>query len=94
MSLRSIKYVTQSETLDPMYDTFFIDATAGNITFTLKNIDNDGEQYWIKRTDSSSNTVTVPGYNSSQTIEGQLSINLNPNDKMIATSTDNVWYYF
>jgi hypothetical protein len=95
MSLRAIKYVTASETLDPTYDTFFIDATSGNITFTLKNITNDGEIFWIKRTDTSTNTVIAQGYNSSQTIEGQTSVPLNPGNRAAIISTlPSIWYYF
>jgi hypothetical protein len=95
MSLRAIKYVTASETLDPTYDTFFLDASSGNITFTLNDITNDGEIYWIKRTDTSSNTVIVQGYNSSQTIEGQTSVPLNSGDRAAIISTlTNIWYYF
>lgn len=100
MSLRAIKYVNQSETLDNSYDTFLIDASGGNITFTLSNILNDGENYWIKRVDSSSNTVTIVGYDVSQTIEGQTSLNLTPGARTIVISSFNsnassyVWYYF
>lgn len=100
MSLRSIKYVAQSETLDPGYDTFLINASEGNIIFTLSDIINDGESYWIKRIDSSSNTVTVEGYTESQIIEGQTSINLTPGARIIVVSSYNaatdtyVWYYF
>lgn len=99
MSLRAIAYITDSETLDTTYDTFLIDATtatgATGLIFTLDDIQNDGENYWIKRIDTSSNIVTVQGFNSSQTIEGQPSITLNPGDRIIVISTDaGVWYYF
>lgn len=95
MSLRSIKYVTETESLDTGYDTFLIDASGGNITFSMHNIQNDGEQYLIKRTDSSGNTVTVQGFDSSQTIEGEVSITLNPGDNFLIVSTDSTnWVYF
>lgn len=100
MSLRSIKYVNQSETLDNNYDTFLIDASSGNITFTLSDILNDGENYWIKRVDSSSNTVNIVGYDVNQTIEGQTSLNLTPGARTIIissydiTASNYVWYYF
>lgn len=98
MSLRAIKYVTSDETLDPNYDTFLIDATnvtGGTLTFTLDDIQNDGENYFIKRTDNSGNTVVITGFNPSQTIEGQTSITLTPGARVIVISTDaGVWYYF
>ena len=94
MSLRAIKYITSSDTLDTDYDTFFIDATGGNITFTLCNIENDGENFWIKRTDNSLNTVTIQGYTNTQTIENQTSLALLPGVRIIVISTNNVWYYF
>lgn len=98
MSLRAIKYVTESETLDRGFDTFLIDATnatgATGLVFTLPQIENDGENYWIKRIDNSINTVTVVGTNG-QTIEGSSSITLNSGQRIIIVSTDdNVWYYF
>ena len=94
MSLRSIRIVTATETLDNTYDTFLLDASSGNITFTLSNIGNNGENYAIKRIDNTGNTITVQGYDSSQTIEGQVSLTLNPLDKINILSYNTVWYYF
>lgn len=89
MSLRAIAYITSSTALDTGYDTFLIDASGGNITFTMNEIGNDGETYMIKRTDNSSNTVTVQGFDSSQTIDGQTSISVDPGVNFTIMSRDN-----
>ena len=95
MSLRAPKIVTSDETLDPSFDTFLIDASGGNIIFTLKNIDNDGETYQIKRIDNNVlQTVTIKGVNDNQTIEGVVSKSLSFLDSFTVMSFSGVWYYF
>lgn len=99
MSLRAIQYITSDATLDPEFDTFLIDAssaTGGTLTFTLKDIENDGENYWIKRIDSSSNTLTIKGNDNTQLIEGNTSINVNPITGLIVIAsytTNKTWYF-
>ena len=92
MSLLSVTKVTSSTNLDQSQTTFLIDATSGNITFTLDNDPTDGENYGIKRIDNSSHTVTVKGFNNSQTIDGSINVNLNYLDTMTLVAFNNRWY--
>lgn len=92
MSLRSIKLVTSTQDLDPVYDTFFIDASQGSIIFTLPNIALDGLNYYIKRIDSSLlTTVTIKGYNASQTINGSTSVLLLGSNAIFPISFNGEW---
>lgn len=94
MSLKSVKLVTSSEMLDPLFHIFLIDATSNSITLTLKNITNDGEKFIIKRIDSNLlNIVTIQGFSTLQTIEANLSINLGLLNSITIFSYNNVWYY-
>lgn len=92
MSLLSILYITSTGTLDNTSTTFLIDASSGDITFTLSNINADGENYGIERVDSSANTVTLVGYDTSQTINGSTSKTMAPGDTFMLVSFNNTWY--
>ena len=92
MTLRSIRIVLLTEAMDNTYDTFLIDASNGDITFTLSNIANNGENYMIKRIDNTGNIVTIQGFDSSQTILGQTSITLNPFNIVNILSYNSIWY--
>lgn len=92
MSLKSVKLVTTSQEAETEYDTFFISATGGSITLTLPEISNNGENFYIKRIDNSIlNTVTVRGYDSSQTINGNISVLLLPSNSLTVIAYNNVW---
>lgn len=92
MSNRSINLVTSSLTIDPNYDTFLIDASGGNVTVIMNDILGDGHNFVFKRIDTSGNTVTLQGYDSSQTIDGSVSINLSPAQTFMIISFGSVWY--
>ena len=92
MTLRSIRIVSLTEAMDNTYDTFLIDASNADITFTLSNIANNGENYMIKRIDNTGNIVTIQGFDSSQTILGQISITLNPFNTVNILSYNSIWY--
>lgn len=50
---------TTSGNLDVNYDTYLINATGGNLIYTLPPIVNDGMNFIINRQDKSTNTVTI-----------------------------------
>lgn len=90
--IRGIKSVTTSETLDPEgNEIFLIDATNGDITFTMNIIDIDGEKYAIRRVDNTVNVVTIAG-GGTQKIEGQDFITLNPDEYISLLSYGNNWW--
>ena len=54
-----IKTITSSTTLDPLDQVILIDASAGNITLTIYSTEgNEGSHHFLKRIDTSSNTVS------------------------------------
>uniref|UniRef100_A0A6C0C9L2 Uncharacterized protein n=1 Tax=viral metagenome TaxID=1070528 RepID=A0A6C0C9L2_9ZZZZ len=59
MSSLYISWVTSSTTIDLGYNTFFVDATSGNILITIPENPGEGTNFMISRTDSSANTVTI-----------------------------------
>ena len=68
---QSVQYITNTTTPDFNNTAFILDATADTFTFTLPDCTSkDGINYQIKRTDSTAHTLTIQGYNSSQTIDG------------------------
>ena len=66
----NIVTITASTTLTTSHTVVLCDATTGNITTTLPSSSgNSGRFYYIKKIDSSTNTVTVDG-NANETIDG------------------------
>ena len=62
MASPHITTVNTNTNIDDGYDTYIVDASAGNITLTLPNITADGYFFTIKRIDTNdSNTVTLVG---------------------------------
>jgi len=62
--------VTISKTLDDTATVIPVDATAGNVTLTLlPSADVKNRVYYIKKIDSSANTVIIDG-NGGETIDG------------------------
>ena len=94
----SINNITASSTLSLYDDTHVVDASSGGFTITLPQITTDGMHYKLIRTDNTSNTVTIAGDNVSETIDGQTSITLLPENSIqlvsfgIDDGTSGVWY--
>jgi hypothetical protein len=69
----------------------FIDATSADVTVTLPALAKSiGRAYWIKRIDSSSNTVTVDG-DGSETIDGETTQILFEYDCMAISPSGTEW---
>lgn len=74
-----IEVITGDATINYGDGLNIIDASGGNITITLPDTkDKESSGFFIKRRDTSSNTVTIVG-TSSQTIDGKSSFSLDPN---------------
>lgn len=90
-----LETITSSMVLDPNFSTFAVDASGGDITITLPEIDfTDGINYVLIRIDTSSHVVTVQGTNttSSETINGLSSITISSVNSYISfISLNNVW---
>lgn len=72
-------------------NTYFCNATSGNITATLPAAA-DGQRYTFVKTDSSVNTVTIDG-NGSETINGSLTQVLSAQyDRLTIEAEGSVWY--
>lgn len=71
------------------------DSSAGAITFTLPTaVGNNGLRYYIKKIDSTSNSVTI-ATTSSQTIDGELNQTLNISMSSVILISDGTnWYVF
>lgn len=60
-----------SFSLSPYQEILLCNAVSGDIYLQLPDVSNfNGKMYTIKKTDSSSNTVSISGYSSGQTIDG------------------------
>lgn len=92
MSSLYISLVTSSATMDFGYDTYLVDASSNNITLELPESYGDGPNFIISRIDSSVNTVTIIGFESGPTINGQSSVSLESHQNVkLALFSDN-WY--
>lgn len=93
--LRDIELVTSSQSLNGLFDTFFIDASGGNIIFTMDDISSsDGENYVLKRIDiHTTNSVTIKGFNSNQKINGSTSLTFATGESRYLVSYGGNWYY-
>lgn len=80
--------VTADTTLDTTHHTVLVDASGGNRTITLPNPTSptSGRTYYIKRTDSSGNTLTVDA--GSANIDGSSTYSLALQYKYVAVQTD------
>lgn len=85
--------ITASSTISLEQEYLLVDASAGDVTLTLPDItsDNLGQYYFIKRTDTSANVVTISP-SGSDTIEGSSSYLLsNENDSVHLVATSGDW---
>ena len=89
-----ITAATETQTVDPGYSIYLIDATSGNITLTLPDINSDGLWFLFRRIDTiNANSVTIQGYSSGQTIDGLANFVLTPSAQEAATASyGGVWY--
>jgi len=94
MSALFVAFITADSTVDPNSQVFIYDASSNGITHTLPEASgNDGQNYSFKRQDTvSSNTVTLVGASSGETIDGNVSLTFNPGDKYFIVSWGGVWY--
>ena len=91
MSL-SITTITESGSLTGNSDIFFFNASSNDITFTMGDITGDGVSYIFKRIDASDeHIVTLQGFNSNQTIDGQVSLLFSPNRSFRIISYNGSW---
>lgn len=85
--------ITASSSLTTDFDLYLFDASSNSITVTLPNIPADGMNFFFKRRDLViTNTVTIQGFNNSQTIDGNLSVNMVPTQGTRLISFGGVWY--
>ena len=83
--------VTVDTILDPGFETYLVDATAGAIILTLPTIDGDFISFTIKRIDSvSANIVTIVGQ-SAELIDGFTTVYLSPRTNFVCTSLGGAW---
>jgi len=85
-----ISTVTANTTLSANYDTYTVNATSGNITITLPNITADGLVFNLRRTDTSSNTVTIQG-TGGQLINGAATTTMNFKSDLTLHSLTSAW---
>ena len=65
-----VRSVTASETVRESDAFLTVDATSGNVTLTLPKAERmKGRLLWVKKTDSSANTVTLDG-DGTETLDG------------------------
>ena len=93
---------TESYQVSSEDDIVLADATSGNITITLPAIDDaQRKSYYVKKIDSSTNTVTVAGI-TGETIEGNANIvlgsqynfvHLIPEKEPNADTPVKLWWY-
>lgn len=81
--------VTSTFTSNSNFNTYFLDATSGNFTFTLQNASQNGITITLNRVDTSSNVVTISG---SGNINGNSSVQLRINEQVTLTSLGGNWY--
>jgi hypothetical protein len=84
-----------AQLLDTDYNTIIYNATGGNITAKLPAFSNvgSGVYFKLKRIDTTSNTVSVSSVNpSTETIDGNASINFYPNDRYGLILYNGLWY--
>lgn len=102
MPLLNIATITSSQTASSSIDVNLIDASLGNITLTIYDIQStDGLMVRFRRIDTGNpNSVTVTGFNNGgtiETIDGQNSFNLSTSLTATArertlVSLGNLWY--
>lgn len=94
----SIDNIDTSGTLSLYEDTYIVDASSGGFTITLPEVTADGMHYKLIRTDNTANTVTVEGDAPAETIDGQTTLDLLPDNSTelasfgIDDGTGGVWY--
>ena len=85
--------ITTSGSVSFLYNVYIFDASGGNIVLTLGNAaTTNGFNYKLKRKDTSINTVTIAGFNSSQLIDGNVNQKLLIGSEMNLTSIGGLWY--
>lgn len=83
--------ITTNSTSSNFFNTYLLDATSGNLTFTLQNISSrNGITITMKRIDTSSNTVTIQG-TSGQTINGSSTVLLGHSQEITVVSSGGQW---
>jgi hypothetical protein len=82
-----------SITLDTTNHTILCDCTSNNITVNLPQTSTaSGVLYYIKKIDSSSNTITIDG-STSETIDGETTITLSSQyDSLTIQCDGSAWY--
>ena len=87
----NIELINTSLTLSTKSDVYLVDATNGNITITLPNILSNGMQYKLKRTDNTTNTVTIQA-TGGQLINNNSTFTLYPLNSCEIYSYNLQWY--
>jgi hypothetical protein len=91
--LHRFQTITTSKTLKGYPFSYLIDASAGSVTVTLPTVISPDMPLFLKRVDSSANTVTIAAP-SGKTIEGAASITLTatPKGAVQLLYRDPTWY--
>lgn len=89
-----ISNVTSTSSASKFFDTYLINATSGDIVFTLVDVSSstNGVHINLIRTDSSTNTVTIQGKSGVQTINGSSSVLLLTRSALFLSAFGGVWY--
>lgn len=91
MSSLYIFWITSSIIIDLGYNTFLVDASAGNIIITIPTNPGDGSNFTINRVDTSINTVTIVATGSN--INGTASpVSLASHENVLLGSFNGNWY--
>ena len=91
-----VSFLKIDSTVDPNTHVFIIDATNNNVTVTLPEATGaDGQCYSFKRQDTNvSNTVSIVGISSVETVDGNISLSLSSGEKVKLICWSGLWYSF
>lgn len=87
-----ISSVDSSGNVDPGYSIYLVDASISNVTLTLPDITTDGDWFLFRRIDNSSNTFTLQGYTSGQTIDGSTTLVFSIGMESAVVAYNGVWW--
>lgn len=95
MGFISTTLVTNSATVDPGYELYFVDATSTDIFLQLPDItDTDGQIFIFVRIDQGPFTVTLDPFTVTQTINGSPSVSIAYGTPIRVVSFGEVWYLY
>jgi hypothetical protein len=91
MTSNHIIIINSSTTISYDVDTILVDASGGNITITIPAILGDGQNFYIYRTDQTTNIVTIISA-VGETFNGASSVILHVSEAIYMTAYNGQWY--